>query len=77
MIQSSAVTCKPSANVFARDHSYGVSRTQVKPNAFRVNYFADGTGRDTFVKNDNGGLFKAFSPAPAYPVTSFMPRRTY
>lgn len=77
MIQSSAVISKPSANVFARDHTNTVSHTQVKPSAFRVNYFCDGTGRDTFVKNSNGGFYKAYSPAPAYPVTSFMQKRRY
>ena len=49
----------------------------MKPNAFRVNYFADGTGRDTFVKTDNGGFFKAYAPAPAPPVTSFVTKRRY
>jgi hypothetical protein len=47
----------------------------VKPNAFRVNYFADGTGRDTFVKTDNGGFYKPYAPAPAAPVTTFMTRK--
>ena len=60
MIQSSSVISKPYANVFQGEHAASVSRTQVKPSAFRVNYFADGTGRDTFVKNDNGGFFKAY-----------------
>ena len=42
-----------------------------------MNYFADGTGRDTFVKTDNGGFFKGYKPAPAYPVTSFVQKRRY
>ena len=77
MLQSSAVNCVPKANVFSGDHNGTVSRTQVKPSAFRVNYFADGTGRDTFVKTDNGGFFKGYSPAQANPVTSFVQRRRY
>ena len=71
MLQQSAVSCVPKANVFSGDHTNQISRTQVYPNAFRVNYFADGTGRDTFVKTDNGGFFKAYTPAKAMPVTSF------
>ena len=67
----------PKANVFSGDHYGTVSRTQVKPSAFRVNYFADGTGRDTFVKTDNGGFFKAYHPVPAMPVTSFVQRKRY
>ena len=42
-----------------------------------MNYFADGTGRDTFVKNDNGGFFKAYHPVPASPVTTFRTKRKY
>ena len=71
MLNASQVNNMPHNSVFQRTHSDFVSRTQVKPSAFRVNYFADGTGRDTFVKNDNGGFFKEFKPVPAYPVTAF------
>ena len=49
----------------------------VKPNAFRVNYFNDGTGRDTFVKVDHGGFFKAYSPVKASPITTFHTKRIY
>ena len=75
MLQGVAVHSVPHAHVFESAHSHSVSRTQVKPNAFRVNYFADGTGRDTFVKNDNGGFYKSYSPAPADPVTAFRFKR--
>ena len=54
-----------------------VTRTQVKPNAFRVNYFADGTGRDTFVKTDNGGFYKANTPVKAPAVTRLAPKNYY
>ena len=77
MLNQASVNCVPKANVFTGDHTGTVSRTQVKPNAFRVHYFADGTGRDTFVKNDNGGFFKAYHPAPAHAVTSFTQKRRY
>ena len=77
MLQNSAVNCVPKKSVFTGDHTNQVSNTQVYPSAFRVNYFADGTGRDTFVKTDNGGFFKAFTPAQAPPVTSFVQRRRY
>ena len=77
MLNASQVNNMPHNSVFQRNHADVVSRTQVKPNAFRVNYFADGTGRDTFVKNDNGGFFKEFQPVPAYPVTAFRARRSY
>ena len=77
MLQNSAVNCVPKTSVFAGDHTNQISQTQVYPSAFRVNYFADGTGRDTFVKTDNGGFFKAFTPAKAPPVTSFAQRRRY
>ena len=67
----------PKANVFTRDHDAMVSRTQVKPNAFHVNYFCDGTGRDTFVSKNNGGFYKPYTPAPADPVTRFTQKRRY
>ena len=77
MLQNSSANCVPKANVFNGDHANQISHTQVYPSAFRVNYFADGTGRDTFVKTNNGGFFKAYSPAKAMPVTSFVQRRRY
>ena len=49
----------------------------MRPSAFRINYFADGTGRDTFVKNDNGGFYKAYQPVPASPVSRFYARKQY
>ena len=52
-----------------------MTRTQVKPKAFHVNYFADGTGRDTFVKTDNGGFYKFYEPVKAPAVTSFTAKR--
>ena len=72
MFGQASANCVPKAHVFTGNHTGTVSRTQVKPNAFRVHYFADGTGRDTFVKNDNGGFFDAYKPASALPVTSFV-----
>lgn len=42
-----------------------------------MNYFADGSGRDTFVSNNNGGFYKAYTPAPADKVTTFMQKRRY
>ena len=77
MFGQASANCVPKAHVFKGDHTGVVSHTQVKPNAFRVHYFADGTGRDTFVKMDNGGFFNAYKPAPAYPVTSFTQKRRY
>ena len=77
MLQASAVNCVPFANKFQGEHTHAVSRTQVKPNAFRVHYFADGTGRDTFVGMDNGGFMKSYKPAAATPVTSFVQKRRY
>ena len=77
MLQQSAVNCVPKSSVFQGDRTGYVSHTQVYPSAFRVNYFADGSGRDTFVKTDNGGFFKAYTPAPATPVTTFMTRKRY
>ena len=75
MINASQVNCVPHNAMFQSRYSDFVSRTQVKPNAFRVNYFADGTGRDTFVNNSNGGFYKAYHPAPADKVTSFTSKR--
>ena len=49
----------------------------MRPSAFSVNYFSDGTGRDTFVKTNNGGFFKAYEPVKASPVTSFTAKRYY
>ena len=77
MLQAPAVNCVPQANVFQGDHSNSITRTTVHPNAFRVHYFNDGTGRDTFVGTDNGGFFKAYRPANASPVTTFMQPRRY
>ena len=77
MLFQSSVNCVPKANVFTGDHTGTVSRTQVKPNAFRANYWNDGTGRDTFVSNHNGGFYKPYKPAPANPVTSFTQKRRY
>ena len=71
MFGQSSSNCVPKAHVFTGDHTQAVSNTQVKPNAFRVHYFADGTGRDTFVNMNNGGFFSAYKPATANPVTSF------
>ena len=77
MLQQASVNCVPASHMFSTEHSGAVTRTTVKPNAFRVNYFSDGTGRDTFVKTNNGGFYKGYKPAPAPPVTSFMSRRRY
>ena len=49
----------------------------MKPKAFHVNYFADGTGRDTFVKTDNGGFYKFYEPVKAPAVTSFTAKRQW
>ena len=75
MIQGTQVNCVPLANTFHKNYDSAVTRTMVKPLAFSVNYFPDGTGRDTFVKVDNGGLFKAYEPVKASPVTSFSAKR--
>ena len=77
MLQGTAVHSVPHSHVFTGAHSHSVSRTQVKPNAFRINYFADGTGRDTFVKNDNGGFYKPYSPVPADKVGTFGSKRSW
>ena len=45
--------------------------------AFRINYLPDGTGRDTFKINNNGGFYKPYTPATALPVTSFVTRKSY
>ena len=42
---------------------------------FSVNYQSTGTGRDTFVKHNNGGFFKAYHPVKAAPVGSFLTKR--
>ena len=77
MLQASAVNCVPFCNSFQGEHAQTVSRTQVKPNAFRVHYFNDGTGRDTYMGVDNGGFMKPFKAAPSTPVSSFVQRRRY
>ena len=77
MQQATAVNCVPLAHRFVGDHTNVVSRTQVKPNAFRVHYHNDGTGRDTFVSMDQGNFMKMYKPAPAVPVTSFVQKRQY
>lgn len=77
MLEATAVNCVPYAHRFEDDHTNAMSRTQVKPNAFRVHYFNDGTGRDTFVSMDQGGFMKKFKAAPAIPVTSFVQKRSY
>ena len=77
MLNSTSVNSVPTHSMFQGVNSRIVTTTQVKPNAFRVNYFADGTGRDTFVKNDNGGFYKAYEPVRAVPVTSFTSKRQY
>ena len=77
MMIASSVNCVPHNSMFKTCHADFVSPTQVKPSAFRVNYFSDGTGRDTFVKGDNGGFFKAYHPVPASPVTTFYTKKEY
>ena len=72
MHRHSSVSCVPTANVFTSEYMNELKGTQVYPCAFHVNYFADGTGRDTFVQTDNGGFFKAYTPAHSPPVTSFF-----
>ena len=42
-----------------------------------VNYWADGTGRDTFVKTDNGGFYKFYEPVKSAAVTSFVAKRQW
>ena len=49
MLRQSSVNCVPKANLFTGDNMNDLKNTQVYPSAFHVNYFADGTGRDTFV----------------------------
>ena len=38
-----------------------------KPSAYAVN----GTGRDTYISIDNGGLYKGYEPYPAADVGTF------
>ena len=47
-----------------------------KAGATRI-YNTDGTGRDTFKAVDNGGFYKAYSPAQASPVTTFTTKRQH
>ena len=77
MLQNSATTCVPKAGAFGTSNFGGLTQTQVRPNGFRVNYHADGTGRDTFVGTDNGGFYAAFSPCSQPQVTSFVAKRRY
>ena len=77
MIYSSGVVSQPRGNMFQGYHGGVVSQTTYKPQAFRVSYHADGTGRDTFVKMNNGGFYKSYTPAPADPVTRFTQKRKY
>ena len=77
MLQNSATNCVPKGGAFGSSNYGAVTASQVRPNGFRVNYNADGTGRDTFVNTDNGGFYKAFSPCSQPEVTSFVQRRRY
>ena len=77
MIQGSQVNCVPYKNTFEKQYDHVVTRTQVIPSAFRVNYHTDGSGRDTFVSHNNGGFFKAYQPIKAMPVGAFVQKRSY
>ena len=45
--------------LFSNEKTSHMTRSQFKPKAFAVYYRQDGTGRDTFVKYNNGGLSAA------------------
>ena len=77
MIQGSSVNCVPYKDTFQKQYDNVVTTTQVIPSAFRVNYHSSGTGRDTFVKYNNGGFFKAYHPVKAAPGGSFVRNRNY
>ena len=45
--------------------------------AFHVHYPPDGTGRDSYMKINNGGMTVTYSPKKADPVTSFRTLTSY
>lgn len=52
-----------------------MSRAQVKPNGYKVTYHSDGTGRDTYINRNSGGLYAPYVPRAGPGVSSFNTRR--
>ena len=44
---------------------------QVKPNGYKVTYHSNGTGRDTYINRNAGGLYAPYVPTPGPGVSSF------
>lgn len=72
---SSQTISYPLCTQFADPYHTFVSNSQVKPHGMRTSYHTDGTGRDTYIGLNNGGLYKAYNPVPAPPVTSFVSKK--
>ncbi len=41
----------------------------------RISYNTNGTGRDTYINVNSGGLFKSYEPFQPPPVTSFVQKK--
>lgn len=47
----------------------------MKPNGYKVTYHSNGTGRDTYININAGGLYASYIPAPCLGVSSFNTKR--
>jgi hypothetical protein len=45
------------SGVFSSRFNTDVSSVRVQPQAFKVHYNANGTGRDTYIERNSGGFF--------------------
>ncbi|CAG9330599.1 unnamed protein product [Blepharisma stoltei] len=46
-----------------------------RPHSKSLYYRGDGTGRDTYIAHDNGGLYRPLNTMPEFPIGSLMGKR--
>ena len=49
-----------------------LSKPQIAQVASPSRYAVDGIGRDTYIENNNGGLYKGYRPASAMSIGTFV-----
>ncbi len=54
-----------------------MSKTQYRGTAHTVHYQTNGTGRDQYIVNDNGGFNKPFEPVKYSDLGTIGSKRTY
>ena len=61
----------PHSSTFQDAYTSYVSMAQVKLKGYKVTYHSDGSGRDTYINRNAGGLYAPYVPTPGPGVSSF------